>query len=48
MENREAVIGGIQDNIGRLHEILASLEAGDLEATRQWLAGAKQLRDGLK
>lgn len=48
MENREAVIAGIQDNISRLHEILASLEQGDLEATRQWLAGAKQLRDGLK
>ena len=47
-ENRDAVIGGIQDNIARLHEILASLEAGDLEATRQWLAEAKQLRDGLK
>lgn len=48
MENREAVIAGIQDNISRLHEILASLEQGDLEATRQWLAEAKQLRDGLK
>jgi prephenate dehydrogenase len=47
-ENRDAVVGGIQDNIARLHEILASLEAGDLEATRQWLAEAKQLRDGLK
>lgn len=48
MENREAVITGIQDNISQLHEILASLEQGDLEATRQWLARAKQLRDGLK
>lgn len=48
MENREAVIAGIQDNISQLHEILASLEQGDLEATRQWLARAKQLRDGLK
>jgi prephenate dehydrogenase len=48
MENRNAVIAGVRDNISQLNEILASLEAGDLEATRQWLAGAKQLRDDLK
>lgn len=47
-ENRDAVIAGVQDNIAQLHEILASLEAGDLEATRQWLVAAKLLRDDLK
>jgi prephenate dehydrogenase len=47
-ENRDAVIAGIRDNIARLHEILASLESGDLEATRQWLVSAKHLRDELK
>jgi prephenate dehydrogenase len=47
-ENHDAVITGIRDNIAKLHEILASLEAGDLEATRQWLVAAKLLRDDLK
>lgn len=47
-ENRDAVIAGVRDNIAQLHEILASLEAGDLEATRQWLVAAKLLRDDLK
>ncbi len=47
MENREAVMGRLRDNIGRLHEILALLEGGDLEATRDWLAAAKLLRDTL-
>jgi prephenate dehydrogenase len=47
MENREAVMGELRDNIGRLHEILALLEGGDLEATRDWLAAAKLLRDTL-
>jgi prephenate dehydrogenase len=47
-ENRDAVIAGIRDNIAQLHEILASLESGDLEATRQWLVCAKHLRDELK
>jgi prephenate dehydrogenase len=48
MENRNAVIPGIKDHITQLYAILASLEASDLEATRQWLVGAKQLRDNLK
>ncbi len=47
-ENRDAVIAGVRDNIAQLHEILASLEASDLEATRQWLLAAKRLRDELK
>ncbi len=47
-ENRDAVIAGVRDNIAQLHEILASLEASDLEATRQWLVAAKLLRDDLK
>ncbi|MEY3395057.1 MAG: hypothetical protein RL346_1293 [Verrucomicrobiota bacterium] len=47
IENRDAVIEGLRDNIWRLHEILASLEAGDLEAARVWLTNAKRLRDDL-
>lgn len=47
-ENREAVVEELRDNIAHLHEILASLERGDLEAAREWLAGAKKLRDTLR
>ena len=46
-ENKEAVVAELQENIGHLNEILASLEAGDLEAGRAWLEKAKQLRDRL-
>lgn len=48
IENKQAVVEGLRDNIADLHDILASLEADDLEAVRAWLIGAKQLRDGLK
>ncbi len=48
IENREAVLVELRDNIGRLNDILASLERGDLEAAREWLAGAKELRDTLR
>jgi prephenate dehydrogenase len=47
-ENKEAVVAELRDNIGHLNEILASLEAGDLETARTWLEQAKQLRDHLK
>lgn len=47
-ENREAVAAELRDNISRLNEILASLERGDLEATREWLEAAKSLRDTLR
>lgn len=47
-ENKEAVLAELRDNIGHLNDILASLEQGDLEAVREWLAGAKKLRDTLR
>lgn len=46
-ENREALIGPLKETIADLHEILASLENGDQEKARQWLATAKQRRDPL-
>ena len=46
-ENREALIGPLKETIADLHEILASLESGDQEQARQWLATAKQRRDPL-
>ena len=47
-ENKEAVLAELRDNISHLNDILASLEGGDLEAVREWLAGAKKLRDALR
>ncbi len=46
-ENREALIGPLQETIADLREILASLESGDQEQARQWLVTAKQRRDPL-
>jgi prephenate dehydrogenase len=46
-ENREALIGPLRETIADLREILASLESGDQEHARQWLATAKQRRDPL-
>ncbi len=47
-ENQQAVAEGLRDHIGHLNDILASLERGDLEAAREWLDGAKKLRETLK
>ncbi|MEO7099978.1 MAG: prephenate dehydrogenase/arogenate dehydrogenase family protein [Luteolibacter sp.] len=47
IENREALIGPLQETIADLREILASLESGNQEQARQWLATAKQRRDPL-
>ena len=47
-ENKEAIIPELRENISHLNEILASLEQGNLEAVREWLAGAKKLRDALR
>ena len=47
-ENKQAVVAELRDNIGHLNDVLASLEEGDLEAAREWLEGAKKLRDTLK
>lgn len=46
-ENRAALIGPLQETIADLRVILASLEHGDQEQARQWLATAKQRRDPL-
>jgi prephenate dehydrogenase len=43
-ENREALIGPLQETIADLREILASLESGNQEQARQWLNTAKQRR----
>ncbi|MEO8616302.1 MAG: prephenate dehydrogenase/arogenate dehydrogenase family protein [Luteolibacter sp.] len=45
IENREALIGPLQETIADLREILASLEGDNQEQARQWLATAKQRRD---
>ncbi len=44
-ENREALVGLLQESIADLSEILASLQAGDQENARRWLDVAKQRRD---
>jgi prephenate dehydrogenase len=47
IENREALVGLLQETITDLGEILASLENVDQEKARQWLTTAKQRRDPL-
>lgn len=47
IENREALIGPLQETIADLREILASLEAGNQEQARQWLTTAKHRREPL-
>ena len=47
MENRDALIGPLRETLADLREILASLESGDQEQARQWLATAKLRRDPL-
>jgi prephenate dehydrogenase len=46
-ENREALIGPLKETIADLQEILSSLQSGNQEQARQWLATAKQRRDPL-
>lgn len=46
-ENREALTGLLHETIADLREILASLESGNQEQARQWLATAKQRREPL-
>lgn len=46
-ENREALLVPLRETIADLSEILTLLEKSDQEATRQWLATAKHLRDFL-
>ena len=45
IENREALIGPLQETIADLREILASLEDDNQEQACQWLTTAKQRRD---
>ena len=46
-ENQQALIGPLRPTIAEMTEILRHIEESDPEATRQWLASAKHLRDGL-
>lgn len=45
IENREALIGPLNEAISDLREILAALESGNQEHARKWLVTAKQKRD---
>jgi prephenate dehydrogenase len=47
MENRAALAAPLRETIAELREMLASLEAGDQETLRRWLATAKTRRDAL-
>ena len=47
IENREALIGLLEESIADLGEILASLKNADQEMARRWLVTAKQRRDPL-
>lgn len=47
-ENRTALIAPLRHLISDLASLLDSLESGDQEAARQWLAEAKHLRDQLQ
>jgi len=47
VENRHAIIGPLREALADLAAFLTTLEAGDLEQARNWLASAKQLRDSL-
>ncbi len=47
LENREALMGPLQNSIDDLIELMRMLEAKDQEAARQWLAAAKDRRDSL-
>ncbi|MBK1882460.1 prephenate dehydrogenase/arogenate dehydrogenase family protein [Luteolibacter pohnpeiensis] len=46
-ENRQAIIGPLRETIDDLREILATLEAAELETAQRWLSTAKQQRDTL-
>jgi prephenate dehydrogenase len=48
MENREALAISVQRCLSEMSEMLAMLQAGDHEAVRGWLAGAKSARDHVR
>ena len=45
MENRKAITAPLRETLDDLRQILASLENGDEEEVREWLATAKHRRD---
>lgn len=47
IENREALIGPLQETITDLREILSALESGNSSQAERWLTIAKQRRDPL-
>jgi prephenate dehydrogenase len=47
IENREALIGPLQESIADLRNILRNLENAEQEQARQWLTKAKECRDPL-
>ena len=47
IENRAALTGLLEETIADLREVLFTLESGNQEQARQWLATAKQRRDPL-
>jgi len=46
-ENRTAILGPLKETIADLEQFITLLETNDQEATRQWLATAKDRRDSL-
>jgi prephenate dehydrogenase len=48
MENREALAVSMERCLSEMSEMLALLKAGDHEAVRGWLAGAKFARDHIR
>jgi prephenate dehydrogenase len=47
MSNRDALIAGIDELAGRLHEVRAALERGDAAAVSAWNARARGEREAL-
>ena len=47
LENREALMGPLQNSIDDLIQLMRILDAKDQEAARQWLEAAKDRRDSL-
>lgn len=48
MENREALAVSVERCLSEMSEMLAMLKAGDHEAVRGWLTGAKSARDHVR
>lgn len=48
LENRDALVGPLEESAEALRDVLALLSAADDEGLRQWLADAKRRRDSLE